>query len=161
MNCKKVKDLLVEYIDGELEQKVREDVSRHIETCRACREFAESLKKVAIEPIAGSERAKAPEWLWHRIKDKIEGESAPLPRFSLERLFPPIKIRRPVFAMATALAVVIAIAVAAGVSIRSRSQMNTYLSEQAEFLSYLSGENGSRTELDAGNLGTAIEDYFL
>ena len=163
MNCKKVRDLLTEYLDGEIEPGLRSDIARHISSCQACRELAGSMKKFAIEPLANAQKVTAPEGLWDQIRARIDKEEKKAldPAFLIERLFAYVAARRPALAFAAAAVVIIAVATLAGLPLTGRNETNAYIREQVEFYSYLDGENGSNGDSAMAGLGSSGEDYFL
>ena len=62
MNCEQMRNLLDEYVDGELSAEGRRAVERHLAGCEACRAELEALKKTAA--LVGSlPKVNAPEGL--------------------------------------------------------------------------------------------------
>ena len=163
MNCKDVRDMLGEYLDGEMSPGLGSDVERHIASFRACRDLAESTKRFAIEPLAKAQKVKAPEGLWGQIRARIEKEEnkALAPANILERLWADIAARRPVFALAAATVVIIAVVTLVSLPLKGQNDASAYMRDQAEFYSYLDGENGSNGDFDTASLGTSLEDFFL
>lgn len=46
MNCKKVEDLLSAYIENDLSEEVRKEVSLHLEQCESCRQLKEKMEEL-------------------------------------------------------------------------------------------------------------------
>lgn len=158
MNCQKIKELiLTDFSDGQLNEKLQKQVAEHLDSCKACREFALAVKKTAIEPLKKAGKISAPDYLWYRIKDKIIAEekkpaSAGL-LDNLRAIFHP----KPALVLATVAVVIIIAAILFKFSLNG-NKVNIYLNEQIEFVSYL-GENGNgSSQID---LGTSIEELLL
>ena len=149
MRCGKVRDLIAAYIDNELDERSREGVRRHIETCPACRELHGSIYKLAVQPLASAGKSEAPVYLWRKIAARLEERH--------ERAYAPY--RRPALALAAAMIVVAITLALAGMPRRDAALIGGYLSDQADFMSYLSGENG--TALDMGAFGADPEDLYF
>ena len=50
MNCEKIKNLLMEYIDGELDRALEKEIKGHLAACDKCRQAEEALMNAVIEP---------------------------------------------------------------------------------------------------------------
>ena len=156
MNCEKIKELiLTDFSDNRLDEKVKKQVNAHLNSCVGCREFAQSVNKIAIDPLKRAEQENPPDYLWYRIKERIGGEK-PQPALSgvlqnLQVFFHP----RPAFALASIAVVVIIASVLFRPYLRGK-EINLYLNEQMDFVSSL-GQNGS-SEI---NFGTSIEEFLL
>ena len=160
MDCKETKGLIISYIDGELNAKLREEIRLHLNSCSRCGRLEERLRQDAVEPFRGAARVKAPEELWQRIKAVIETQPEKRPLADLAGLlFLPLRRRKPAFALATLMAVLIITVVFTRMSI---NPVDDYLAQQIQFISQLSG-NGEASEfgIDDIKLGTSIEKYFL
>jgi hypothetical protein len=46
MECKKVEDLISEYIENELSREVQREISLHLETCESCRQLKEKMEEL-------------------------------------------------------------------------------------------------------------------
>ena len=163
MDCEKAKRLLMEYIDGELEGALRDELEGHLRSCHGCNEAKEMLLASSVAPFRNAQRLKAPEHLWRAIREAIEGRT---PRRSvldgaLERFLAPLRARRPALALATAVAILLA-AITFLPSLTERpATLATYMEEQAEFFIYLADENGGSSVADLTTIGTDIEEYLL
>ncbi|MFH1655667.1 MAG: hypothetical protein ABH954_03550 [Candidatus Omnitrophota bacterium] len=160
MNCEKIKDLiLTDFSDGRLNEKLQKHISEHLNSCKNCQEFAQAVQKMTIEPFKKAKRTLAPEYLWQRIKDKISAQE-PKPAFT--GLLDNLRVifhSKPALALATIAAVIIIAAILFRQPING-NEVNIYLNEQIDFVSYL-GENGNGNGSSALNLGTAIEEFLL
>lgn len=151
MNCKKAKELILTgYADKELNEGLNLQVEAHLAGCGQCREFKDSLYKLAIEPLKNLKEIKPPGSVWENIKEGIETEPAGRPAFS---------IPRPVFAVALSVTVFVIGASVALKSLNSQARINNYFQEQEKFLNSLETNGGDYSA--AGRIGTAIEEYFL
>jgi hypothetical protein len=76
MECKKIQELLLtDYIDGEAGDALKNEVERHVNICHTCRQFKQSLLKIAIEPFRKAKESKPPDLAWNRIKEAIVKEA--------------------------------------------------------------------------------------
>ena len=74
--CKEFKDMiLTDYIDGELNQNIKNQLEGHLQACAPCREFAQEAKAQLITPFKKIPRADVPADLWRSIEEKITQES--------------------------------------------------------------------------------------
>jgi len=71
MKCKRVKDLMSEYIDGEINESQRKDITIHLKSCASCKKIETSLRQTIIAPLKGAEKASVPEDIWHGLRSAI------------------------------------------------------------------------------------------
>lgn len=162
MRCKRAKKLLTEFIDGELNNALEARVKDHLRVCDGCREAEKALRSIAVEPLRNAEKTKAPEEIWHNIKNEITSRKEEGPVFDIrEVLSGLLSTRKPAWVLAAAAAIIIAIAVSR-LGTYGQYAINSYLNEQVEFFASLDNET-ERDYPDAGyaGLGTAIEEYLL
>jgi predicted anti-sigma-YlaC factor YlaD len=153
MDCKKIRDLIAtDYIDTELSVALQKEIRQHLDSCGACRQFEQALRKASVEPFKTAKEIKPPDFVWERIKEGIQvRERGSL----LDYLRGLLSRPRPVFALGTALAAFITVAVVINISLGSRRQFNSYLQEQREFLSGLTADTGdypAGNQVDFGNI---------
>jgi anti-sigma factor RsiW len=165
MKCSGVKNLLIDYIDNELSQKMGQDIARHLDNCPACRQMEQSLRQNIIQPLRQAKKEEVPERVWYQLKESIINR--PQGSFLADliaRWSGYFQIKRPVLVPVTALAmVVLLVSLFLFNSILStQNTLNAYLAEQADYLLQLA-ENGKEGYLGIQefNLGTSIEKYFL
>ena len=76
MNCKKVNQLLLSYLDNEVSPEEREAIQAHLSTCSGCREEMEALAETQRELRQGlsvvAAGASAPSRAWSAIKERTE-----------------------------------------------------------------------------------------
>ena len=81
MNCKKCQELLSEFIDGELEQKVTAEVETHLGLCLECaalhEDFAGILGMCDKKGVTEETAPPNPQAMWCRINNIIEAEVKP------------------------------------------------------------------------------------
>ena len=73
MSCDKFQPLMMEYLDGELDQEARKLVDQHLAGCRSCRREWDSLKK--LKNITSSMQLAQPEeeiMYWDQVYNRIE-----------------------------------------------------------------------------------------
>ena len=75
--CEQFKDLiLTDYIDGEADQTVKQQIDAHLLVCPDCLRLAEEVKKNAVVPFTQVSREAVPDGIWEGIKERI-GQEAP------------------------------------------------------------------------------------
>ena len=165
MDCKRIRDLLItDYGDGEANEKVAQEVRQHLSACDSCRHFERQLQRAAVEPLRGIGEMQPPEALWHRISGAIAAERQARSFFArfAEAMRTFGIIRRPAFAVATALVVILVAVTFARLPLRSQNTTAAYLQEQAAFLSSLdTGNADGFIGADDVTFGTVLEKYFL
>jgi hypothetical protein len=67
----KAKKLLPAYLDGELDEKLRQDLEKHLAACAKCRAELESFKQFSARVHEISPVESKPEPFWQAQKDKI------------------------------------------------------------------------------------------
>jgi len=145
MKCDKAKIYLMEYIDGELGENLRQEVRAHLESCGACKEYQESLLSV-VSPIRSSQKLQVPENIWQEIKSSIASKDAS----KNQTIFVPdlgggvfgfLRRRRMAFVPAT-IAAILFVAVFLYAKVQTRqNELSNYISEQATSISQFM-ENG-------------------
>ena len=154
MKCVRVKDLLAEYVDGELDRPLQEDVRQHLDACAKCRQAQEVLISAVIEPLEKAGKAKVPDEIWGRVRNRIEEQEEARPVF--------FRQRRPAAAIAAALAVILIAVIFTRPPSDGTDAIDAYMEEQLEFLSYLTDDTeAGYTGIETGDLGTTIEEYLL
>ncbi|MFZ2053620.1 MAG: zf-HC2 domain-containing protein [Candidatus Aminicenantales bacterium] len=133
MNCKRMKDLLADYLAGELDEKTLSEAQGHLAGCTACREELESLSAIWTK-LGVLPREQPSAAMRSRFYDMLEAYKEGLEKSGttariyhsipiwLSRLMP----RRPVYQIALALVLIIA-GLGSGylLNIRSRSAART------------------------------------
>lgn len=92
MECKKVEELLSEYIDGILPVEDTADVRDHLASCERCRETWQSMVSI-IEIMGGMEELDPPAGFLGRVSDRLDGDS-PVKR-TIRRIFSPWQVKIP------------------------------------------------------------------
>lgn len=160
MNCRKIQELLMtDYIDGEEDAKMRSSILQHLYACDKCRKLEESLKQKAVDPFLEAEKRYPPDYIWKNIQNQIVEEASAPEKIKADiggRLSDIFKTLKPAFIVPAVAVAVLAIILIVGASLIDEGRLDTYMTEQAEFIINLDA-NG----IDAGGLGTSIEEYFL
>jgi anti-sigma factor RsiW len=164
MDCRKIREIIMtDYIDGELEPRVKDKIDRHLKACPGCREFEARLRAEVVGPIRESQRYSPPESTWENIEKAIiqkelEGVSDYLNRIS--RGF--ASLRRPAVALAVSLGVLlVVIGVFKEPPVNNSQEISRFIQDQMAFYSYLDGQKSAIINGDYADFGTSIEEYFL
>ena len=145
MRCKKIQELiLTDYIDGQMEEKQKAPIEKHLDGCPECKEFYASAKKVSTDLFVNADRANPPEFVWQRLRDTILAERQKKPEYVFH-------IPRPVFALATAMTLFLIVGTIIGLRVNEWQASNAEKDRQAQYLDY---------QEEVG-FGTSIEEYFL
>ena len=136
MDCRSIKELIAtDYLDGQLHESVSRQVRAHIDACPECRAYEDAVRRTSVEPFKNVPSVTPPDFIWARIKDALQTERR-------QQRLGIVLHPRPVYA-AIAIALCVITATTMAVRWNSQMQMNSYLQEQAEFLSSL--DNGVDT----------------
>lgn len=81
MNCEKCQELLSEFIDGELEEKVSAEIDAHLGLCKECAELHEDFAGILLicekKGVTEETAPPNPQAMWCRINNIIEAEIKP------------------------------------------------------------------------------------
>lgn len=81
MNCEKCQEILSEFIDGELEEKVSADIETHLGLCKECAELHEDFAGILMicekKGVTEETAPPNPQAMWCRINNIIEAEVKP------------------------------------------------------------------------------------
>lgn len=81
MKCKEVRNLLVPYLDGEVSRKEREEISKHLSSCKHCREEAETVaslqRKTSYAFRATVGERSCPNQVWWGIQQRLISRERP------------------------------------------------------------------------------------
>ncbi len=88
MKCREVKDLLVPYLDWEVNEKEKGVIAEHLSRCKGCREEMEDLafiqRKVTYALKAAVEERDCPDRVWAGIQQRLMDKETPdVPALSL------------------------------------------------------------------------------
>ncbi|MFQ5952472.1 MAG: anti-sigma factor family protein [Candidatus Omnitrophota bacterium] len=153
MKCDRIRKILHDYIDGELDREDRRVVEDHLGACAECKRIEEKLRKIAVEPFEKAEKAVPPERVWNNIREAITKEAE-----SRSFIF-----ARPKLAFATAgLAVLVAcVLILANIYLKREDPVNSFLNEQMNYLVALGINGEEETGIGEMDFGTNIEKYLL
>ena len=163
MNCKKIRDfIMTDYADSELNKSLDKQIRQHLDTCASCRQFENSLKQSAINPLRKRVEVKPPDYLWYRIKDKIESRKLKSIFIStFENICSVFSFRKPVLAVTTIVLVFLITVLYIQLPVNNGSDVSGYLGEQVEFLAYLDYDQVEGLNGNGLDFGTTIEEYFM
>jgi anti-sigma factor RsiW len=75
MKCDKYRDIIItDYVDGELDERGKQEIDRHLRDCAACRAYAAAVSNLAVEPLRTTIPVEPPAFLWTRIRSHLEQE---------------------------------------------------------------------------------------
>ena len=77
MNCERIRELiLTDYSDGQLPVAQARKVENHLMACLDCRMLAAKVRKDLVAPFNQTTPVQPDEFVWRRIKGKIEQKQA-------------------------------------------------------------------------------------
>jgi len=164
MNCKRIQEFLItDYIDGQMADKARSFIDKHLAHCPVCRGYLSSIKKEVVNPFVNSSKDVPDQLLWAQIKQTIEEEQQQQLEASLkpnfwEKISSAVHIPRPAFALATVITMIFMIG-STGQLFFNPPIVKINGQDQVQYLSSLIDEpvdmsNGSDSQ-------TPIEKVFL
>lgn len=169
MKCSKVMKLLAaDYVDGELGERIRSEVERHLETCPACRGFEAAVRSAAVEPFRTADRVKAPSSLRSSVMLRVrEGRASDGSGFGWPGFRAILRAHRAVYATAIAMAVLIVafimhspyITREGGSLVEGTDALSDYLIEQSSAFSNGSGDNAGNN--NSPGYGTLVEEFLM
>jgi anti-sigma factor RsiW len=158
--CDQYKDLiLADYIDGELDKDLAENLEAHLLDCGDCRAFLKEVKNNAAMPFQKVLQQPVPVGLWSTIRQNIEQENRetdPLAEF-IDRLKGLIVFPR----LVPVLASIALMFMVGSVTLNTVQVQRAQDKDQGEYLVAMLSPTGSSAQGDNNDLGTPIEHYFL
>jgi hypothetical protein len=74
MPCRRVQRIVFLWVDREREDRLRDPVGRHLESCPQCRDRAVQIERMILQVRDRCPRASAPLGLGERIRSLLERE---------------------------------------------------------------------------------------
>lgn len=78
MNCEKLREMLIDYIEGALEGKEKAEFEAHLQTCPECRELIKSFGKLSVSVKdhldSKASRIETPPLLWAKILSTVQSQ---------------------------------------------------------------------------------------
>ena len=74
-DCREVRDLSSDYIDGELDSAAQGRVREHLGRCGPCNAFVNTLR-ATVNILRSTPKTDAPEGFRERVRDAIKSEEA-------------------------------------------------------------------------------------
>lgn len=158
--CKEIQDLvLMDYVDGQLDIAIKDQLERHLSTCSSCQNFAQEVKQHLIMPFENSDRQQVPLKLWSAIQEKIYQEQSSkqgvlenikqwLNSLTLPQLVPALVSFTMVFFVTSTIFI--------NQQIKQATDQ-----EEGSYVAYVLASEATMSQGDSEDLGTPIEKYFL
>ena len=105
MQCDDLSNVLVDFVDGQLDTAAQRAVERHLDTCANCRALVIDLRTIRAAAFMLDRHEPGPK-VWASLQERIAAEPAPRPRGRLLAI-PAARANWPVW-LAAAAAIVIA-----------------------------------------------------
>ena len=165
MKCKKIQEIiLTDYLDGQLAERQRSLLSRHLAGCQGCKKFSIYVMKNIAGLFTNAERLIPSEIVWRRIKGSIEAEETTKPGVVtsfFERLKGTLYILKPATIFVSALTFIIVASLVLALYIGNQNKLNYNSQKTIQGNDYYEELfSDSYTTKDTG-FGTAIEENFL
>jgi len=78
IDCQQTVDLLVEYIDGDLEEQKAQRLEHHLDGCPSCVEFVESYRKTGVlcrKALAVEMPQQVKSRLFEFLRDELQSQT--------------------------------------------------------------------------------------
>lgn len=164
MKCEKIQEfILTDYLDGQLTEDQKNTIESHLAQCSRCREFAETARKVAVEPFAAAKPIAPPEHVWHKIKETIfdeQPDAIGMRKRILQGWESFLGVPHPVMVMVFVL-ILLLVSVTLGAFVNTQVVEKKRTKEQVEYLAYLTQPLADTAAKEDQGLGTLLEEYFL
>ncbi len=163
MKCNRIKDLIMDYIDSEGNEITRREIACHLDVCASCKRIEQSLRSNIVEPLRKSVKVEAPDSIWCEIKEDLTNRKAkPFLPYLLFQWMDYLRFKRPVLVAALAITVLFFVTTLYLIEgLVTNNKVSSYMREELQFLSQLSGKGGYSFVISDMDLGTSIEKYFL
>lgn len=160
MQCKEIRAAISDYIDGEVTAEIRRSIKGHLDQCTACREYYQTMNRIAVNPLKELPAITAPETIWNKIQEKIEPLKPAETGFDLDRLKQAIGwfFPKPAMGLASLVGVILFVSVFL-IQPRPINEAEVYLAEQLLFLGGVSSEALETADDDA--MGANLEGFLL
>jgi anti-sigma factor RsiW len=163
MKCNKIKILIHDYVDGELDDNRRKTVEEHLKSCTECKKFEETVRGAAVAPFEKSVRVEPSPEVWNSIKGAIAEESErkgflQTIKESFEAFFGERKVA---FAALSTVVIIVCFLILANIYMKREDPVNTFLNDQMNFLVALEMNGESENGFTDIDFGTDIEKYLL
>jgi hypothetical protein len=167
MKCDKARDLiLTEYIDGEISGKLKQELEDHLLQCISCRELL-VLSKTKVEDVFDNAQVQeTPEYVWHRIKDKIVHQNIGVHKITLTGfitgLFKAPKLQLALAALIFMIMTTITFKIMGNPDDQvAKIIKNNPDNTETTYIAFLMGYEESDEGQSTTGYGTYIEEYFL
>jgi predicted anti-sigma-YlaC factor YlaD len=152
----------MEYIDGELKEKLTAALTGHLASCPSCRWHEKTLRLKVMGPLRAAPRPEPPEEIWPRVQAQIE--NAPSSIFAFLKYRPSFNLfNKTAFAAVALLIIAGALFSRYSLSPRRTARVDVfdaYVIEQIEILRQLSPRSESGRQ-SPWNIGTSIENILI
>ena len=158
--CKEILDLiLTDYVDGEVDQKIKSEIDAHLLMCADCRRLAQEVARNLVVPFGRVARETPPDHLWKSIEEKIgeENRSSVGVKKIFDRFIESLSFPR----LAPALASFVVLILVGSTVVHNMQIKQAIEKEQSEYLANLLDPAGASQEADNNGSQTPIEKYFL
>ncbi len=156
--CEQIKDLiLTNYMDGQLDLKLRQGVEEHLLDCRDCRAFFKEIKNHTVLPFHQGNPQPVPAQLWSNIKESLAEDQQPALGQGLVEALKDLFVFPRLVPMLASLVVML---MAGTVSLNTIQEQHLQDKDQGEYLVSLLGK-ATAAATETIEPSTPIEHYFL
>jgi len=162
MECDKIRNLINDYIDNELDERRFKEVEKHLKICPDCGKLEKDLRANVVDPLRNSERIKAPLGVWQKVEEAISVKTNKVYVFRRTLGWAIFLRKKPILIpVALMIMFLLTIFITNNPNITKQQTINNYLLDQIQSLSELS-MNGEEDSYGSDlNLDTAIERYLF
>lgn len=103
-DCKLIENNMIDFLEGTLSPELKEQISRHLEVCPACKELADNFASI-WESVSEPEEIEVPSLLWASLQADLDRiDSAREKKSMLRKIMP---VLQPIAAAAAIVIVVL------------------------------------------------------
>ncbi|MCB9757975.1 MAG: zf-HC2 domain-containing protein [Candidatus Omnitrophica bacterium] len=158
--CNSLKELiLTDYLDGETNLAIRQQINDHLSACSDCRLFAQDVKQKLVVPFEKAPQETVPEHVWSSIKEQIEKETSV--EVESESLLSKVVQFFTIPHLVPVMGSLVIVLVVSVLFFKKHQLQQVKVREQVEYLAYLLESSVTMKESDRNVLKTPIEQYFL
>jgi predicted anti-sigma-YlaC factor YlaD len=158
--CNSLKELiLTDYLDGETNLAIRQQINDHLSSCSDCRLFVQDVKQKLVVPFEKAPQETVPEHVWLSIKEQIEKETSA--HVQGESLISKVVRFLTIPNFVPVMGSLVIVMVVSVLFFQKQQMSQVQVREQVEYLAYLLESPVTIKESNSSVSKTPIEQYFL
>ena len=165
MKCKKIQEaILTDYLDGQMNEKQKLLIDRHLAGCQGCENFLIYVRKNIVGLFTNMEKKIPSEIVWRRIKESLTAEELKRPSLIVgffERLKGVFSIQKPAAIFVTTLTFILVASLMGALYIDNQKILNYNSQKTIQEIDYYQELFCDVYTTENTSFGTATEENFL